>query len=400
MQDLPLSGVVVADFGQGVAGPYCAMLLAEHGASVVKIEPPRGDWGRSIGTRDFGGHSAVSVAMNRNKRSVGIDLSKPDGVQLARDLIVRSQVVVENFRPDVMGRMGLDYESVSAGRKDLVYCSVNGFGSSGPYAALPAGDSITQPLAGLMSIIGGTEDPPMRVGNVVSDMLAGMNAFQGVLLGLMQSQRTGRSQRVNISLLESLLAFQAPTFTEYLMTGEVPRRAGNDHPMISPSGAFQTADSWVYFTVIQHMWTRFCEGIGVPELPTDLRFADNVARMRNREALNALIAPVLRQRSTEDCLALLRGLDIPSAPINDYSQVLADPQVQHCGVFDEMPHSKLKQVPRVKTAVRLQGEALPYTHPPRNGEHTREVLREILDFPDARVDELVHAGVVSEVQSY
>jgi crotonobetainyl-CoA:carnitine CoA-transferase CaiB-like acyl-CoA transferase len=396
MAALPLDGVTVADFGQGVAGPYAGMLLADHGATVIKIEPPRGDWGRSLGERDFGGHSAVSVAMNRNKQSITLDLAQDEGREVALQLIARSQVVLENFRPDVMDRMGLGYQTVSAGRGDLVYCSVNGFGPTGPYASLPSGDSITQPLAGLMSIIGGPDDPPMRVGNVVSDMLAGMNASQGVLLGLMQSRRTGESQRVNVTLLESMIAFQAPTFTEYLMTGEVPRRSGNDHPMIAPSGAFQTRDGWVYFTVIEHMWRRFCDGVGLPGLPADARFADNALRMQNRRVLNEQIAPTLRGLSTEACIALLRKVDVPCSRINNYAEVLADPQVRHRGVFRRVDHALLDKLPVVTSPVVLEGEIVPYQHPPVNGEHTRQILERVLSYPSERVERLLQSGAARE----
>lgn len=392
MSALPLEGVTVADFGQGVAGPYAGMLLADHGATVIKVEPPRGDWGRSIGGRDFGGHSAVSVAMNRNKQSITLDLAQPEAGAVARDLIARSQVVLENFRPDVMERMGLGYEAITAGRGDLVYCSVNGFGPDGPYAELPSGDSITQPLTGFMSIIGGPNDPPMRVGNVVSDMLAGMNACQGVLLGLMQSQRTGRCQRVNVTLMESLIAFQAPTFTEYLMTGTIPSRSGNDHPMISPSGAFQTRDGWVYFTVIEHMWRKFCEGVGLAELLSDARFADNVLRMQNRGAVNERIAPVMKRLSTEECLALLREVDVPCSRINNYSDVVSDPQVRHRGIFTRVQHAQLDKLPVIRTPVTLAGEAVPYQHPPLNGQHTRQVLADLLHYSPERIDALLGSG--------
>lgn len=389
---LPLEGVTVADFGQGVAGPYAGMLLADHGATVIKVEPPRGDWGRSIGGRDFAGHSAVSVAMNRNKRSVTLDLSIPEARQVARELVDRSQVVLENFRPDVMERMGLGFEAVSAARADLVYCSINGFGATGPYVKLPAGDSITQPLAGLMSIIGGPQDPPMRVGNVVSDMLAGMNAFQGVLLGLMQARSARQSQRVNVSLLESMIAFQAPTFTEYLMTGTLPARSGNDHPMIAPSGAFRTRDGWVYFTVIEHMWQRFCEGVGLKELLDDGRFVDNARRMANRQPLNELLAPRMKALTTEDCLVLLRRVDVPCSRINDYADVVADPQVRHRAVFSRVDHAALDKLPVIRTPVALEGEHVPYQHPPINGQHTREVLGEVLGYPQARVAALLNSG--------
>ena len=394
MTELPLAGIRVVDFGQGVAGPYCSMLLADHGATVIKIEPPRGDWSRTLGGRNFGGQTSVSVSLNRNKQSLTVDLSKPEGLRLARQLVDASQVVVENFRPSVMQRMGLDFETVSTGRTDLVYCSINGFGPTGPYAALPAGDSITQPLAGLMSIIGGPSDPPMRVGNVVSDMLAGMNASQGVLLGLMQSRRTGKCQKINISLLESMLAFQTPIFTEYLMTGDLPRRNGNDHPMIAPSGAFKTRDGWLYFTVIEHMWTRFCDGMGLSQLGEDKRFVDNASRMEHRDALNSLIAPTLQNKTTSECLAMLQTVDVPSSRINSYADVLADPQVQHSGVFSDVDHPQFCKLPVVKNAVVLQGEKVPYSHPPRNGEHSREVLRNVLSYSEKAIDELVRAGIV------
>jgi crotonobetainyl-CoA:carnitine CoA-transferase CaiB-like acyl-CoA transferase len=395
VQQLPLEGVRVVDFGQGVAGPYCGMLLADHGATVIKVEPPRGDWGRQMGTA-FGDHSSTSISMNRNKQSIVIDFTDPRGLELAHELVAWSNVVVENFRPDVMDRLGLGFDALTVGRSNFVYCSVNGFGPGGPYAAHPAGDSIAQPMGGLMSIIGRADDPPMRVGNVVGDMLAGMNAFQGILLGLRQVENGAGCQRINVSLLESILAFQTPTFTEYLMTGVLPKRVGNDHPLISPSGAYATSDGFVYFTVINYKWEIFCETMGLVLLLSDPRFIDHAGRMAHREALNALVAEVFLPKTTASCLVDLQKVGIPSSRINNYADVMNDPQVVHNEVFRQEPHSTQGSLPVVKSPVILFGEKIPYSHPPGLGEHSRSVLSSYLGYQESKINELVEAGFVHD----
>jgi crotonobetainyl-CoA:carnitine CoA-transferase CaiB-like acyl-CoA transferase len=373
---LPLRGLNVADFGQGVAGPYGAMLLGDFGADVVKIEPPRGDWGRTLGTRIGATESATFVAVNRNKRSIAIDLTTSDGVDVARDLVDKADVVVQSFRPGVMARYGLDYATLSIDRPRLIYCSVSGFGPTGAAANLPAGDSTMQAWGGLMSIVGSADQEPTRVGNVVSDMLAGMNAFQGILLAVLQRNLTGRGGEVEIALLDSLIAFQAPAFAEFLATGVAPPRTGNDHPLLAPSGLFKTADSPVVFSVLDHQWPAFCTFFGMPELSEDARFATNPDRLANREALMQILRPLFASESSQEVLRRLRSCDVPCAPVNDYAGVAADSQVRLNGLLDRVRHPQLGAVPFVRNPIRSRAMEPERGHIPLLGQHTDEILRE------------------------
>ena len=315
---LPLQGLRVLDFGQGVAGPYCAQLLGDQGADVIKIEPPRGDWARTMGVQDGSGLTGTFVAVNRNKRGLCLDLRRAEAVEIARRLALAADVIVESFRPGVMDRMGLGREALRGENPRLVYCSVTGFGDSGPNVDLPAGDSIMQAYGGLMSIIGERDGDPLRVGNVVSDMLAGANAFNGVLLALLKRTATRGGGDVRVALLDSIVAFQAPPLTEFLLTGKAPRRLGNEHPLIAPSGAVRTADGQINYTVFDHQWPAFCESMGVASLASDARFADTGRRQRNRDALNAELGAIFATRTSREWLERLREMDILCAPINEY----------------------------------------------------------------------------------
>ena len=387
-----LEGVRVLDFGQGVAGPYCAQLLGDHGADVIKVEPPRGDWSRTMGAQDGSGLSGTFVSVNRNKRGLCLDLRSGEAVSIVRGLALKSHVLVESFRPGVMDRLGLGREALRRDNPGLVYCSVSGFGDSGPNVDLPAGDSIMQAYGGLMSIIGERDGEPLRVGNVVSDMVAGANAFSGVLLALL-SQRTAAPQPdVRVSLLDSIVAFQGPPLTEYLLTGKVPRRLGNEHPLIAPSGAVKTADGRINFTVFDHQWGAFCHGIGLPGLAADDRFRDTGARQQNRDALNAELARVFATRSSQAWIAELRRLDILCAPINDYAALVADSQVVHNGVVGRVNEAGGRAIPMLRNPVRL-GEGAPrYSAPPRLGEHTRDVLERELGLASGDIDQLISRG--------
>lgn len=371
---LPLDGIKVVDFGQGVAGPYGAMLLGDYGADVIKIEPPRGDWARTLGTRIGETESATFVAVNRNKRSVVLDLTRPEGIAAARDLIAGADILVQSFRPSVMARYGLDYRSLAPLHPRLIYCSVSGFGPAGPAADLPAGDSTMQAWGGLMSIIGDAEDDPTRVGNVVSDMLAGMNLFQGALLALMKRAQTGKGSEVHVALLDSIIAFQAPAFAEYLTTGRPPPRTGNNHPLMAPSGLFKTADSAVVFSVLEHQWENFCRFFGVPNLAHDVAFARNADRIANRAALMAILRPLFASESTAEVLHRLRACDVPCAPVNDYAAVAADAQVKLNGLLGRRQHPALGAVPFIRNPVRISEMEPRAGNVPLLGEHTAAIL--------------------------
>lgn len=369
-----LDGLRVLDFGQGVAGPYCAQLLGDQGADVIKVEPPRGDWSRTMGQTNDAGLTGTFVAVNRNKRGLCVDLREAQALAAVRKLALEADVLVESFRPGVMDRLGLGRAALREGNPDLVYCAVTGFGASGPNVELPAGDSIMQAYGGLMSIIGERDGDPLRVGNVVSDMLAGTNAFSGVLLAIMKRKRAGRGIDVDVSLLDSVVAFQAPPLTEYLLTGNVPRRLGNDHPLIAPSGSARTKDGRINYTVFDHQWSAFCAGMGVAALAGDERFRESGLRQRHRDALNAALAPVFAQGTSAEWLAKLRALDVLCAPINEYPALVADEQVRHNGLVGEARDAAGRAIPMLRNPVRLDGEEGEHRAPPRLGEHTAEIL--------------------------
>jgi len=386
---LPLAGVSVLDFGQGVAGPYCGQLLADQGADVVKVEPPRGDWAREMGVRDAADKSGLSgtfASVNRNKRGLCLDLRLPEARDVAKRLALRADVVLESFRPGVMDRLGLGCEDLRRENPRLVYCAITGFGEGGPNVDLPAGDSTMQAYGGLMSIVGEQGGAPLRVGNVVSDMLAGMNAFSAVLLALLQRASTGEGARIGIALLDSLVAFQAPPLTEYLLTGALPRRQGNAHPLIAPSGAVRTQDGHIVLTVLDHQWKRFCEGLGLSALAADPRFATSPARQQNRAALDEALAPAFLAKSSAAWLVRLRELDILCAPINDYASLREDAQLRHNRLI-----GNAGGVPVIRNPVRVGGEAV-HRPPPARGEHTRGVLSGDLRLEPAEVERLVALG--------
>jgi crotonobetainyl-CoA:carnitine CoA-transferase CaiB-like acyl-CoA transferase len=390
---LPLEGLRVLDFGQGVAGPYAGQLLGDHGADVIKIEPPRGDWSRTMGAQDGSGLTGTFVAVNRNKRALCLDLRKPEAIAAARDLALRADVLVESFRPGVMDRLGLGREALRRENARLVYCSVTGFGESGPNVDLPAGDSIMQAYGGLMSIIGERDGDPLRVGNVVSDMLAGTNAFSGIVLALLTRAATGKGGDVRVSLLDSIVAFQAPPLTEFLLTGNTPRRLGNEHPLIAPSGAVRTSDGQINFTVFDHQWADFCAKLGLAHLAADARFADSGLRQRNRDALNRELAAVFAGASSVEWIEELRRMDVLCAPINDYPALVDDVQVRHNRIVSSARDAAGREIPMLRNPVHVDANTTKLSPPPRLGEHTREILRSELGFDDARVARFIAAGI-------
>ncbi len=389
MTGFPLAGIRVADFGQGIAGPYCAQLLGDHGAEVIKIEPPRGDWSRTMGAQDGSGYSGSFISVNRNKRGICLDLKQQSARDIARALAVRADVVIESFRPGVMARLGLGYDALRSENPRLVYCDVTGFGSAGPNVDLPASDSVMQPYGGLMSINGELGGDPLRIGNVVSDMVAGANAFSGVLLSLISRGATGEGRRVSVSLLDSIVAFQASPISEYLWTGTPPRRLGNDHPMTTPSGVFHTADGAISLTVMDHMWPAFCAGLGVAPLAGDPRFATTGARQQHRDELRAALAPVFRGRKSAEWIEALRAMDVLCSPINDYPALKTDPQVVHNELLQSVVDASGVRMPMLRNPVRLEGEPARLAAPPRLGEHSRGVLAAELGYPAALIEQCI-----------
>lgn len=388
-----LAGLRVLDFGQGVAGPYCAQLLGDHGADVIKIEPPRGDWSRTMGAQTESRMSGTFISVNRNKRGLCLDLKMREAVSVAKALALKADVIVESFRPEVMDRLGLGYEELRRHNPKLIYCAITGFGESGPNAGLPAGDSTMQAYGGLMSIVGERDGDPLRIGNVVSDMLTGTNAFSSVLLALVGRTSTGEGRRVGVSLLDSIVAFQAPPLTEYLLTRTPPQRVGNEHPLIAPSGSARTKNGMIMFTVFDHHWVRFCAEMGIPELAVDPRFCDSGARQCNRDELRNRLAPIFATCTSEKWLERLRAMDILCAPINAYPDLIQDPQVLHNNLIQFMSGQGGVALPGIRNPVRVAGETEHMRAPPLVGQHTQEILKSELGYDERRIEHLVETGV-------
>ncbi len=390
----PLHGLKVIDFSQGGAGPYCAQLLADFGASVIKVEPPRGDWAREMGVRDEAlGMSATFAAFNRSKRGLCLDLTRPEAVDIARRLALGADILVEAFRPGVMHKLGLGAEDLCPHASRLVYCAISGYGQTGPNIGRPASDSVMQAYGGLMSLIGEPGGQPLRVPNIVSDMLAGTNAFASVLLALVRRHDTGCGGVVGTSLLDSIVGFQASILSEYLMTGQPPQRRGNRHPLIAASGVFDAADGQIAYTVLDHYWKPFCEAMGLQALYADPRFATSPARQSNRPALHEAFAAATRTHRVAELLDLLARTGVLCAPVQDYAALVADPQVRHNKLLSTLAIGD-REVPMVRAPMHVDGPAVRWSAPPSIGEHSRQVLSEELALDSAQIDKLLAGRVV------
>ena len=369
-----LRRIRVLDLTRVRSGPTCVRQLADWGADVVRVEAPAA----------FGEDGAVGAPrasadfqnLNRNKRSLTLDLKHPDGRDVFMRLVGTADVVVENFRPDVKDRLKIGYDALAAANPRIVLASISGFGQDGPYAARPGFDQIAQGMGGLMSITGEPGRGPMRVGIPVADLTAGLFCALGILTALLEREASGKGQWVQTSLLQAqafMLDFQA---ARYLIQGEVPGQAGNDHPTSIPTGVFRTADGHINIGVSgQRIWARFCAAVGRPEWRDDRRFATGAERSENRHALNALIEAVTETRKSEDWLALFAEAGVPAGPINDIAQVFADPQVAHLGIarpIDTRPFGRTRMLGQPVTLSRTPSRlAAPAPEP---GEHAEEIL--------------------------
>jgi crotonobetainyl-CoA:carnitine CoA-transferase CaiB-like acyl-CoA transferase len=390
-----LEGLRVLDFSQGAAGPICTMYLGDLGADVVKVEPPGGEWGRTLGPPFVQGVAAAFLGMNRNKRSVVLDLKHPRAREVVDRLLAPCDVLVESFRPGVMTRLGLDYETLRRTHPRLIYCAISAFGQTGPWRDRPGVDGIVQGGSGLMSVTGSPEGEPVKVGVPAADTVAGMLAAAGILAALLARERTGCGQRVDLSLLDALLAFQAVPLAMYLASGDPPGRTGSAAPYAAPNEAFPTADGYIMVAAYTpERWKRLCEVIGRPELALDPRFSSNAARVRHRTALRDVLGQVFRTRSAQEWLEALDAADIPCGPILTYPEVVAHPQVTHNRMVVTLDHPVLGAARVVGPPLRLSQTPPRIAAPaPLAGEHTESVLREVGITGD-EIAELLALGVV------
>lgn len=377
---LPLAGVRVLDLSRILAGPVCTMMLGDLGADVIKVERCGvGDDTRTWGPPFAGGESAYYLCCNRNKRSVEIDLTNPAGVDLVRDLARLSDVLVENFKPGLMKRFGLDYQTLHEVNPRLVYCSVSAYGQDGPYRDRPGYDMVLSAVGGLMWITGEQDGKPCKVGVAITDVVTGVQASGAILASLYWRERSGRGQLIDCSLLDVQVAALANIASNYLVAGKEAQRWGTAHESIVPYQVFDAKDRPIAVAVAnQKMWASFCKLIGREEWIDDPRFVSNPKRVENREALLPLIAEVMARRTCDEWVDLLARGEIPCGPVNNMQSLFADPQVLHRRMVVEVPH------PIIGT-LRLTGVPVKYSDtpatirrpPPLLGEHTDEVLAEL-----------------------
>ncbi len=398
----PLAGLRVFDLTRVLAGPTCAQMLGDLGADVIKIEKPgSGDDTRGFAPPVMPGtkESAYFVGVNRNKRSVTLDIATKEGQELALQLIAQSDILVENFKVGALAKYGLGYEQLHAKFPKLVYCSITGFGQTGPYAPRPGYDSLIQGMGGVMSLTGEPDGQPQKVGVPVADLFAGLYGCIGILAAIRHRDATGIGQQIDIGMLDTHVAWLANQGMNYLATGENPARLGNQHPNIVPYQVFPTEDGYMVLSVGNDpTFKRFCEAFDLTHLLADERFATNAARVANRQFVTDTLTPVMKTHPTTWWVDRLEELKIGCGPINTLEQVFADPHVQARGVVVEMPHASLPDGGTVKVIanpVRLSETPADYRlPPPLLGQHTDEVLKQALGLDDAKLAELRGKGVI------
>lgn len=376
-----LDGIRIIDLTQMVAGPLATLILGDMGAEVIKIEPPEGDSGRLIGRNRPGGESDYHLAMNRNKRSVVLDLKTADGVVMCKALAAGADIVIENFRPGTMEKLGLGYASLKESNPRLIYCAVSGFGSHGPYRDRPALDPVIQAMSGYMQLNGTPETGPLKSGALHADFTTPLFAVIGILGALRARETSGRGQAVEVSMMDATIFTMTPREQYYFATGTPPARTGNAHYQLAPYNAYATADGR-HLMVIAHndkYWRGLTQAIGRPDLLADARFVDGPARFANRDELDAILAQAFAGATLEEWLKRMAGADTLFAPVRDFEQVFSDPQVRETMVAT-VEHPVAGKIDMLRTPIRMEANPLTVrSRPPLLGEHTLEVLAELRD---------------------
>lgn len=385
----PLEGVRVVDLGHALGAPYCTTLLADHGADVVKVEPPSGDHFRNA----FRG--ALMASINRNKRGIVVDLKTDGGKEVVRRLVAWGDVFVEAFVPGTIERLGFGYDDVKVINPRIIYASLSGFGQTGPLSDVPGYDVVAQAMSGIMMATGDPDRPPVRIGASLIDMGSGMYLALGVLLALWERERTGLGQRIDVSLLETAVSWVPHYIAAYSMFGDLPKRAGSGAPFGAPYRNFETKDGWVFIGVTtDRFWEGLCRALDLPDLESDERFGSVADRFANRDAIDDALAAHLGTRSTTEILERLRTADVPHGPVLGIDEVVVHPQIEARGLLHTMDHPQHGRVMFPKTPILRDG-AWPEVRrtAPALGEHTREVLEE-LGYDGSGVASLVAEGAV------
>jgi crotonobetainyl-CoA:carnitine CoA-transferase CaiB-like acyl-CoA transferase len=391
----PLAGYRVLDLTRVLTGPYATLLLADLGAEVIKVERPEGEETRFIPPLS-GGESHYYLSVNRNKKGITVDLKHPQGRQLILDLARHCDALVENFRPGVTSRLGLDAEALAAVNPRLVYCSISAFGQTGPWAQRSAFDIAVQAVSGHMSVTG-EPGRPTRMGLPMADLTASVYGALGTVAALLERERTGRGQVVDVSMMDGMIGFLTTVAGAYFMTGRDPVPEGTGHDRVAPYGAFRATDGEIVIANLgESFWPKICAAIGRPELATDERYATNPRRVERREEVQAIVAEAIATRSVDEWSRIFEAKDVPHAPLLRVSQALAHPQTQARGMVSSVEHPRVGHWPVLGRPLNLPEHPDPaYTAPPLLAQHTREVLEGLLGYSPQRVAELAAAGVIT-----
>jgi len=391
-----LDGIRVLDFSHALAGPYCTLLLSDYGAEIYKLESRDGDmsrgWGPPFASRD----ASVFLGLNRGKRGVSIDLKQPEGIELCMRIIDRMDVLVENFRPGSMDRLGLGYQAVHRRNPRLVYCSISGYGQNGPSRDEAAMDLVVQSSSGLLSITGSREGEYARCGYGVTDVTAGLFAVIGILLALRARERTGRGQYVDVSMLDSMISTMSSNYMSYLGSGIVPQPMGTAFPTVVPYRVFRTKDRAMAVAVgSERLWSAFCGAIERPELETDPQYVSNAARIQNRDALEGLLSALFLERPVAEWIARLQAAGVPCSLVRNFREVSEDPQCDVREMFPVIDHPVAGPHRVTGTPAKLsETPGHPSSPAPLLGQHTRATLKELLALDEAALDDLRERGVV------
>jgi formyl-CoA transferase/CoA:oxalate CoA-transferase len=392
----PLDNLTILDFTRVLSGPYCTMLLGDMGARVIKIEhPEHGDDTRGWGPPFQNSESAYFLSVNRNKESVTLDLKNSAAQPIIERLLARADVLVENFRPGAMARLGLGYEALASRYPRLVYCSISGFGQTGPRSSQAGYDAVMQAEGGLMSITGEADGPPYRLGVAISDIVSGMFAAQGIAMALIARERSGRGQLVDIGMLDATAALLTYQAAINFATGSPPERMGNRHPTIVPYETFAVADGDIVIAVgNDQQWCRFCNAIGASALASDVRFATNRLRVQNYGTLRPILSAQLARRTRDEWLREFKTAGVPSGAVRDVSEVLSDPQIAAREMVASVEHAALGAVQVLGVPIKLsRNPGSVRRAPPTLGQHTTQVLRD-LDFTNTEIQRLRDARAI------
>jgi len=392
----PLEGIKVLDLSRALAGPYCTMMLADMGAEVIKIEmPERGDDSRAWGPPFVEGESAYFISVNRNKKSMTLNLKKEKSIEIIHRLIKQSDVLIENFRPGTMEKLSLSYDEVKEINPKIIYCSISGFGQDGPYRLLPGMDQVLQGMGGLMSITGEPEGPPIKVGVAVADIAGGMFAAYGIVVALFNRETGGKGQMIDLSLLDCQVAWLTYRAGSFFASGEIPKPLGSGHPVIVPYQAFKAKD--VYVNVAagnDQLWQKFCKALGLENIMNEQRFATNAMRVKNREEIIKIIGDVICTKKADEWLKILTEAGVPCGPIYNMDKIFSDPQVLHREMVKELEHPTAGKIKVTGIPIKLSntpGEIL--KAPPVLGQHTKEILSE-LGFKEIEIEKLYEEKVI------